>query len=219
MSENQSEPKRKRGQRGPGKKTLAAMTPTPTPNPTPTPSLNPQSENDSNSEAIEEINIEGQTPRESTFGDIFRNAASKAGLYDDDDSKPIKASKKQKANQEEFNTLVIAVLTLVVSLSKIPQELKPLDSELGVLSNHLTGIMIRHLPIAKGMSADALDIIGIFAVISGYYARISPHIKKATPKQIETQPQPIPAGPADPINDISPAVGDFLKAAHAKAIQ
>ena len=98
-------------------------------------------------------------------------------------------------------------------------EIKPNESELGVFSNHLTGILIRHLPISKGLSADALDIIGIFAVVSGYYARVSPELRRPQPKATPTlYPEPIPESiAADPISDLSREAGEFLRAAQSKA--
>ena len=109
----------------------------------------------------------------------------------------------------------MAVLTLVLSLANIPQNIKPIESELNVFTNHLTGILLRHLPIAKGFSADALDIIGLFAVMSGYYARIAPELKA---KQVTTTyPQPIPES-LDPITNLSPEAGQFLDAASRKKV-
>ena len=212
-----SETKRKRGQRGPGKKTLLMMNQTQNP-------PQPQNENaESNSDPLSDLlNVEveshnSQPPEvEKGFGATLRRAAESSGLFDDSPA-PSKA-KKAKANQEEFNSLVIAVLTLGISFANMRPEIKPNESELGVFSNHLTGILVRHLPIAKGLSADALDVIGIFAVISGYYARVSPEIKRkdSTPKINKIYPEPIPAGPADPISDLSPEAGQFLRAAQSK---
>jgi hypothetical protein len=213
MSENLNEqPKRKRGQRGPGKKFQNQSQP------------QPQSEkSESNSDPLNDLlNVEveshnSQPPeQEKGFGATLRRAAESSGLFDDSPA-PSKA-KKAKANQEEFNSLVIAVLTLGVSFANMRPEIKPNESELGVFSNHLTGILIRHLPIAKGLSADALDVIGIFAVISGYYARVSPELKRPAAKKTTPAlyPEPIPTGPADPISDLSPEAGEFLRAAQSK---
>lgn len=213
-----SETKRKRGQRGPGKKTLLMMNQSPT-----EPQPQPQSEKrESESDLLNdlEINVEShnsQPPEvEKGFGATLRRAAESSGLFDDSPA-PSKA-KKAKANQDEFNSLVIAVLTLGVSFANMRPEIKPNDSELGIFSNHLTGILIRHLPIAKGLSADALDVIGIFAVVSGYYARVSPELKRPAAKKTTPAlyPEPIPAGPADPISDLSPEAGEFLRAAQSK---
>lgn len=208
--------KRKRGQRGPGKKTLLMMNQNQNP-----PQPQPQNENDLNSDPQNDpLNVEveshnSQPPeQEKGFGATLRRAAESSGLFDDSPA-PSKA-KKAKANQDEFNSLVIAVLTLGVSFANMRPEIKPNESELGVFSNHLTGILIRHLPIAKGLSADALDVIGIFAVISGYYARVSPELKRPQPKATPNFPAPIPAGPADPISDLSPEAGEFLRAAQSK---
>lgn len=213
-------PKRKRGQRGPGKKTLEMMNQRQQPQ--------PQNENaESASDLLNDplnLNVEveshnSQPPeQEKGFGATLRRAAESSGLFDDSPA-PSKA-KKSKANQDEFNSLVIAVLTLGVSFANMRPEIKPNESELGVFSNHLTGILIRHLPISKGLSADALDIIGIFAVISGYYARVSPELRRPA-RKVEAAPDlypgPIPAAAADPISDLSPEAGEFLRAAQSKA--
>lgn len=213
-----SETKRKRGQRGPGKKTLLMMNQNQNP-------PQPQNEkSESNSDPLNDLlNVEveshnSQPPEEEKgFGATLRRAAESSGLFDDSPT-PSKA-KKAKANQEEFNSLVIAVLTLGVSFANMRPEIKPNESELGVFSNHLTGILIRHLPIAKGLSADALDVIGIFAVISGYYARVSPELKRPV-KKMEAAPTVKDLGNGfgivDPISDLSPEAGEFLRAAQSK---
>ena len=213
-------PKRKRGQRGPGKRTLEMMKQRQQPQP---PNENAESESDLLTNDPLNLNVEveshnSQPPeQEKGFGATLRRAAESSGLFDDSPA-PSKA-KKSKANQDEFNSLVIAVLTLGVSFANMRPEIKPNESELGVFSNHLTGILIRHLPISKGLSADALDIIGIFAVISGYYARVSPELRRPARKveaAPDLYPEPIPAA-ADPISDLSPEAGEFLRAAQIKA--
>lgn len=219
MSENQNEqPKRKRGQRGKGKKTLAMMQ-------APTQSQQPQSPNESESNSDPssdlEVTIEShnsQPEDERGFGATLRRAAQSSGLFDDTPA-PSK-TKKSKANQEEFNSLVIAVLTLSVSFANMRPEIKPNESELSVFSNHLTGILVRHLPISKGLSADALDVIGLFAVISGYYARVSPELRRPAKKAevAQTYPTPTPVA-VDPISDLSPEAGEFLRAAQLKVAQ
>lgn len=218
MSENLIETKRKRGQRGKGKKTLM-MESSPIQN-----QNQPQSEaSESNSDPLSdlEINIESHNSRppevERGFGATLRRAAESSGLFDDSPA-PSKA-KKAKANQDEFNSLVIAVLTLTVSFANMRPEIKPNESELSVFSNHLTGILVRHLPISKGLSADALDVIGIFAVVSGYYARVSPELRRPAKKvEAANYPAPIPTV-TDPISDLSPEAGEFLRAAQSKAAQ
>ena len=214
-------PKRKRGQRGPGKRTLEMMKQRQQPQP---PNENAESESDLLTNDPLNLNVEveshnSQPPeQEKGFGATLRRAAESSGLFDDSPA-PSKA-KKSKANQDEFNSLVIAVLTLGVSFANMRPEIKPNESELGVFSSHLTGILIRHLPISKGLSADALDIIGIFAVVSGYYARVSPEIRRPA-RKVEAAPDlypgPIPAAAADPISDLSPEAGEFLRAAQSKA--
>jgi len=157
----------------------------------------------------------------------LRRAAEKAGMLSDD-SEPehieTRGRKKKTAAQDEFNTLTIALLSLVLSVTNIPENVKPNDSELAQFSNHLTGLLLRHLPISGKFSADALDIIGLLAVGSGWYARVAPELKAARqtrqPAQeqhyfMEDDLQPAPVQ-TDAISRINPGVGDWL---NRKAMQ
>lgn len=155
---------------------------------------------------------------------------AKSGLWDDDSPAPefkeTRGRKSKDAGREDLKTLSIALLTLVMSLGNIPQDIKPNDSEIGIVSHHLTGIMIRHLPINGKMSADALDIIGLIAVMSTWYARVQPALNQrraqATPPvqaRSKTAPtQPVKEeSPSDPFMRHSPGAGAWLQNAAAQA--
>lgn len=53
----------------------------------------------------------------------------------------------------------------------MPEDLKPNQDEIGLLSERITSLLLRHVNIAGKLTQDALDVIGILAVASGYYAR------------------------------------------------
>lgn len=153
----------------------------------------------------------------------LRRAAEKSGLFDEEEPGRIetRGRKKKTAAQDEFNTLTIAILSLALSLTPMPETVKPNDLELSQFSHHLTGLLIRHLPISGKFSADALDIIGLIAVLSGWYARVSPEIKSLKPKPQTATPPPtgeyyfneadLKAAPLpDAISRINPNVGGWL---------
>jgi len=179
------------------------------------------------------VDIEGHTTSTSgeSWAEKIKRSADSIGLFDDDTETRVetRGRKKKTAINDEFSTLVIAVLTLILSFSNMPDPLKPNQSELSMFSNHLTGILLRHLPISGKLSADSLDIIGIVAVCSGYYARIAPEIKNLKPGDTPPPPPPPtrPTGPTpqpkpvsiDPIEKISPATSQFLERVINKAAE
>jgi hypothetical protein len=172
------------------------------------------------------VEIESQPSAESLPKEGFINkiasAADSVGLWDDDQTTTTKKDGRGRPSktksQDEFSSIVVIVLTLVLSLSNIPAEVKPNDSEIGVFSKHLTGIMIRHLPISGKLSADGLDIIGMLAIMSTWYARVQPVIKQIQDqKKIErSTPEdssPVTAHKTEGNNIPVPSAQDWLKAA------
>lgn len=178
-----------------------------------------QNEND----LIVEDHQIGNTPEPDSAWEKIKSAATRSGLFTDDEETRIetRGRKKKTAANDEFATLIISVLVLILSFSNIPETVKPNDSELRVLANHLSGLMLRHLPISSKFSQDSLDIIGILAVVSGWYARVAPALKqiqeegkaKSQPERISAPAQVVktPPAPADPIADLSPATSKFLE--------
>lgn len=148
-----------------------------------------------------------------------RRAAEKSGLFTDDDEPErieTRGRKKKTAAQDEFNTLTIALLSLVIAAVNVPENIKPNDGELNQFSHHLTALLVRHLPISGKFSADALDVIGLLAVSSAYYARVAPLLKTKPKEQTPEQyyfnandlPAPVPV--VDAITRINPGVGNWL---------
>jgi len=196
----------------------------PTTNPNQNPNQNPKDESlDLNLNAVD-LEIEDQQTATASVDDSgflakVRRAAEKSGLFTDDDEPDrieTRGRKKKTAAQDEFNTLTIALLSLVIAAVNIPENIKPNDNELNQFSHHLTGLLVRHLPISGKFSADALDVIGLLAVGSAYYARVAPLIKskpkEQTPEQyyFNANDLPVPSAPLDQITRLNPGVGNWL---------
>lgn len=185
-------------------------------NPSPSPSADSDLSNAENNEVL--INLESQGEQEeSNFLSRLKDATKKVTLSDDESPRVETRGRKAKtAAADEFSVLVVSVLVLILSFSNIPDEIKPNEDELSIFSKHLSGILIRHLPISSKFSQDSLDIIGIVAVTSGYYARVAPAIKtyqKQIPQPTKTNPQqPQESAPVvvDALRAVNPAAADFL---------
>lgn len=192
---------------------------------------NPQSASADSALSQNENNIfiEDHSPVSRTEPDSawekIKSAAARTGFLTDEEEPRIenRGRKKKTAATDEFATLIISVLVLILSFSNMPEQIKPNDSELRVLANHLAGLMIRHMPISSKFSADSLDIIGIFAVVSGYYARVSPAIKELQAQKPKERIAPAQnrevsdktqntefSRVIDPIERLSPATAQFL---------
>jgi hypothetical protein len=164
------------------------------------------------------INLESQNEKEeSNFLSRLKDATKKVALSDDESPRIETRGRKAKtAAADEFSVLVVSVLVLILSFSNIPDEIKPNEDELSIFSKHLSGILIRHLPISSKFSQDSLDIIGLVAVTSGYYARVAPVIKmyqKQLPPFTKDNPQQRQeAAPVvvDALRAVNPAAADFL---------
>ena len=199
----------------------------------------PQEKKDSDLKNENEITLEvdNHSPENKSgfdLSEVLSKAGKKVkeGLFDDDKSlSPQSKSKSKKINEtgageEEFYSLVVAGVVLVISFWKVPREVKPNQDEIDIFSNHLSKIAIRHLPAATQMSPDLLDMVGMFAVASSYYARVSDDLKalpKATKtKEVEKQTDFNPANntPKDTIlNDIdrkAPGLSSYLEEAEAR---
>jgi hypothetical protein len=192
----------------------------PNPNPNPNPNEGADSVTNESDLIVEDHNIVQSAEPDSAWEKI-KNAATRSGLFVDEDERvETRGRKKKTAASDEFATLIISVLVLILSFSNVPEEVKPNDAELRVLANHLSGLMLRHLPISSKFSQDSLDIIGIIAVVSGWYARVSPAIKELQSQKKETKTiqahaeSPAPARveekPLDPVERLSPATARFL---------
>ncbi len=159
--------------------------------------------NESSADEID-LNIEPNTTESDSesvgFMDRLKNITSGLASDEVEEKKPAKKSKK---TPDEFNALVVALITLGTSLS-IPEPYRPINDEIQIFSNHLSGILARHLSISGKLSADALDIMGLVVCTSMYYARISPQIKEARQtKKINRSPEV-----KESINDLGNGFGE-----------
>lgn len=167
----------------------------------------------------ETIELESQGERsQGGFGGLLNRATQ--ALRNDDSPRLSQSKKVTPRAREDFSILVVSVITLLVAVAKVDDRVKPNESEINLFSDHLSGIMLRHLPINNKLSADALDIIGMMAVTATWYSRIPHNLTDANATQPTQQPtQPAKANghiPQTPIEAASPEAGDWLNNIAAK---
>lgn len=123
-----------------------------------------------------------------------------------------------KTNKEDFSVLVVSLVSLLVTFAKVDERVKPNKSEIDLFSDHLSGILLRHLPINNKLSADAIDIIGIMAVSTSWYSRVHDNLVPLTITAKESPAQPVPVYKKNgrvpetvtPLQDASPEDKAFL---------
>jgi len=162
----------------------------------------------------EGIEIESHRESETTSGG-FGGLLAKATNALRGEELPKSNKKVTPRAREDFSVLVVSLITLLVAAIRIRESAKPNQEEINLFSDHLAGILLRHLPVNSKMSADAVDLIGMIAVIATWYSRV--HEDLRTPAQPQaSQPVTVPyqdnghAKPLDPISQISPEAGSFL---------
>jgi hypothetical protein len=93
-----------------------------------------------------------------------------------------KYHRRKKARAEETTseiaTLFSSLVVLALSQSSLPRELHPEQGEIDVVTNNLSRILSRHIDLSSKLSGDAIDVIGIVIVTSGWYARVSPELRE-----------------------------------------
>jgi hypothetical protein len=125
-----------------------------------------------------------------------------------------KAKKVTPRAREDFSVLVVSVVTLLVTFAKVEERIKPNGDEINLFSEHLSGILLRHLPINNKLSADALDLIGIMAATATWYSRVHDQLAKSAPilETVPTRANGHAGGeiPITPIEAVSPETGNWL---------
>lgn len=170
-----------------------------------------------------------------SISDSLRRAGQKLkeGLtLDDTEPRRGKARKAAGTEEGDFYSLVTMGLVLVLTVSRVPKEVRPNEDEIHVFSKHLSSIIVRHVPALGNLSPDAMDIIGLLIVTNSYYARVSEDLKRLrAPRIIEgraanvppeaAQPSPQPGPQAErPMSDIgarAPRLDAFLNEAEQHA--
>lgn len=105
---------------------------------------------------------------------------------------------KQK---EEISQFIGTILALFLAAWTVPDDLKPNRDETDALAGVTTRLLLRHVDLSGKLTQDALDLIGIIAIISGYYARTASGWKvyrdeQKARKLAETpKPEPEPKAP------------------------
>jgi len=169
----------------------------------------PEPETEPGAESIE-IESHGE-PSAGGFGGLLQRASN--ALKNDDLPKAKRISAKSR---DDFSVLVVSVVTLLVTFAKVEESVKPNGEEIDLFSNHLSGILLRHLPINNKLSADALDLIGIMAATATWYSRVHEDISAGrivaprAEEQTTNQPTRSNGRVTDPISAVSPEAGLFL---------
>lgn len=140
-------------------------------------------------------------------------------LAEDDDEPKEKKSKSapgyiRPQQREELSTLVSSVFVMIIAASNVPDEIAPDNDEINGISEHLIKILARHVDLSKRLTGDVLDIIGIIAISSGWYARVAPIIaemrkEKELKKMGAKNTAAVPAT-LQQSDEPSQAVNDFL---------
>lgn len=169
-----------------------------------------------------EVEVEVSQPEIKTnpVTDLLTRATARIGQVEEEEEEiPVKKShRRPQNNRVEVENLITSVLALGLAASNLPREIQPNTDEIGGISYHLTRILARHLPLNTGLTADALDIIGLITISSSWYARVSPELRRrAEEKHAAKIGIPVPASvqstSISPDNDIAisdAAVDQFL---------
>ncbi len=88
------------------------------------------------------------------------------------------SKKQEKERQEELSTLLTTLLVILVTAVPAPDGIKPNENELGALSVRTASICFRHNWLTGKLSGDALDAIGILAVLASYWNRVKPELHR-----------------------------------------
>lgn len=82
------------------------------------------------------------------------------------------------SEREEVANLILTIFVVGVAALNVPEEVKPVNDELSVVSEKLTNILARHGLLLGKLSGDALDVVGIIAVGANWYARVAPELRR-----------------------------------------
>ncbi len=174
-------------------------------------------------ETLEPVSVETevQQHKKKSSSLVARAKNKMKEMMNDEDEQP--QEKKSKSapgyirpqQREELATLVSSVFVMAIAASNVPDEIAPDSDEINGISEHLIKILARHVDLSKRLTGDVLDIIGIIAITSGWYARVAPALsdmraegkRKKDAMKPGAIPQPQPA--TEPIE----AVGNFLQVA------
>lgn len=182
-----------------------------------------------------EVESQSDDPERGDFASLLKRAANRGSINSEDEPEPSEPRRsrgkavKKSESRDELTTLVFTVITLVISISNFPESIRPEEDEVKALGYYISGLMIRNLNISGRLGENTLDIIGILGVVSMWFMRVGPEIKRLrAEQQKESKPvlkrtngskpeEPGEPGLVDPITISSPGAGAFLDSAHKKA--
>jgi hypothetical protein len=100
------------------------------------------------------------------------------------DEQPKERKSKGKISKNNFDDLVglvASILLLIVAASGMREEVKPNETEINGVSEHIVKIASRHVNIQNKLTGDMLDLFGLIAIFSGWYVRVAPALQQAQP--------------------------------------
>ena len=198
------------------------------------------------------VNVESQADpgkKDSSILGILKTAKARAAVNQESgETEPEKRSHKKgegtgrprgrpsnKDNEDEFTSLVFTILTIALSFSGIPPELRPFDDEVNSLAYNIGAIIARHIPAIGNIPPDIINLMGITGILGVWYQRVAPELKRMQAERVGTQaprkieakspnghkPQGPPAPPeeevsGDPIHRLSDGSAGFLDHVHDK---
>lgn len=172
-----------------------------------------------------DVEIENHVPPKNEFSvsRLIERASENLGGENPEAEPPKKRGRKPyvRPNQrEDISSLVVSLVTLAIASLDVPEQIKPNEAEVTGFSQYATRIFLRHVDISGRMTADMLDAIGLIAVLSGWYARVSPELhawRKMKRPSVNERSTEIPyrdngnSEILDPIENLSPGTSAFLK--------
>lgn len=145
---------------------------------------------DPNDSDIVAVETEVQTHKKKSPSLIDRAKKKMKDLAsdDEDDNEPQKKSRSapgyiRPQQREELATMASSLIVLLIAASNVPDEIAPDTDEINGVSEHLIKILARHVDLSKRLTGDVLDIIGIIAIASGWYARVAPALSEMRKSQ------------------------------------
>lgn len=184
-------------------------------------SLETLSTNPENEVVSVEVETEVQSHKNKSPSLIDRVKKKMRELPNDDDEPQEKKSKSapgylRPQQREELSTLVASVFVMAIAASNVPDDIAPDSDEINGISEHLIKILARHVDLSKRLTGDVLDIIGIIAIASGWYARVSPilsEMRKEKERDNKRKKGIFPGDPLTPTENPDEAVKNFLNVA------
>lgn len=176
-----------------------------------------ENEKDFDSE-VDEIPVTIQShktePKKGFFAGIIENAKETIEDSGPEVQTPKRGRGRPKKDQpvdmqEDFTNLLAGLLAFGLAAAKMPPEVSPDETELTGVSHYAVRILLRHFPLNNAMSADTLDLIGIFSILASWYTRVAPYMAQTKKPKTQQSPAPAPVPAQEQEQESIPYSGDL----------